>query len=236
VGSIAQWNAGGGGDGHVAYVESVNYNSLGKVTGITVTEDNFMPEPGYGNLNGGYTAEIHITAGSSVWPANFIHAKDQNPGTKGPGSQDLLRSGSFEGSAAGWGRTVPSGVSVGMVDYNTANGAPAPAHDGQWYLAFNTNGSGGSVYQDVTVNATAGTSYVGTAWLSSQSGTATGQLCLWGLGSTNTHTCIPYSVQAGTYTPVQVTYVAPGTISKVRFQVYPTPNGGTTDMDTASIG
>jgi len=150
--------------------------------------------------------------------------------------QNLVRSGSFEGSAAGWGRTVPAGVSVGMADYNTANGAPAPAHDGKWYLAFNTNGSGGSVYQDVSVSAAAGTSYAGTAWLSSQAGTATGQLCLWGLGSTATSTCVPYKVAAGTYTPVQVSYVAPVTISKVRFQVYPTPNGGTTDMDTASLG
>jgi surface antigen len=76
VGSIAQWNAGAGGDGHVAYVESVSQNSSGGVTAITITEDNFMPETGYGNLDGGYTAEIHITAGAAVWPANFIHAKD----------------------------------------------------------------------------------------------------------------------------------------------------------------
>ena len=77
VGSIAQWNAGGGGDGHVAYVESVSYNSSGTVTAITITEDNFMPETGQGSLDGGYTAEVQITAGASVWPANFIHAKDK---------------------------------------------------------------------------------------------------------------------------------------------------------------
>jgi surface antigen len=75
VGSIAQWNSVNGSDGHVAYVESVNYNSSGSsVTGITVTEDNWMPPTG--SFAGGYTAEIHITAGAPVWPANFIHAKD----------------------------------------------------------------------------------------------------------------------------------------------------------------
>jgi surface antigen len=78
VGSIAQWNVGAGGLGHVAYVESVSYNGTGAVMGITITEDNYMPETGHGALNGGYTAEIYVTAGAPVWPANFIHAKDQS--------------------------------------------------------------------------------------------------------------------------------------------------------------
>jgi surface antigen len=74
VGSIAQWNSVNKSPGHVAYVEKVDYNSSGRVTGIAITEDNWMPETG--SFAGGYTAEIHITAGTSVWPANFIHAKD----------------------------------------------------------------------------------------------------------------------------------------------------------------
>ncbi|MGH9091922.1 MAG: CHAP domain-containing protein, partial [Acidimicrobiales bacterium] len=68
IGAIAQWNAGGGGDGHVAYVESVDPGGAG----ITITEDNYMPENA-SSFPGGYTAEVHITAGSAVWPANFIH-------------------------------------------------------------------------------------------------------------------------------------------------------------------
>jgi surface antigen len=71
VGAIAQWNddsAGNGSDGHVAYVESVDQGG----TGVTISEDNFVPEKSY-VVPGGYTAEIHITSGSSVWPANFVH-------------------------------------------------------------------------------------------------------------------------------------------------------------------
>ena len=41
-------------------------------SGITITEDNFVPATATG-FPGGYTAEIHITSGSAVWPANFIH-------------------------------------------------------------------------------------------------------------------------------------------------------------------
>ena len=152
-----------------------------------------------------------------------------------------LQSGSFEGSTpTGWVKMVPSGATVNMALYNTADGAPAAAQDGYGYLAFNSNASGGGVYQDVLVDSAApGTSYVATAWLSAQSGTASGDLCVWGLspntnGLPNTDSCQPYTVTAGTYTPVQVVYDnVYGT--SLRFQVYPTPNGGTTDMDTASL-
>jgi hypothetical protein len=153
-----------------------------------------------------------------------------------------LQSGSFEGTTpTGWAKMVPSGATVNMALYNTADGAPAAAQDGDGYLAFNSNASGGGVYQDVLVDSAApGTSYVATAWLSAQSGTASGDLCVWGLGapnydSPNTDNCHPYSVTAGTYTPVQLVYDVPDWISTVRFQLYATPNGGTTDMDTTSL-
>lgn len=73
VGSIAQWNAGGGDSegkplGHVAYVEDVAPNG----SWIVISEDNYVPEEAK-YFPGGYTAEVHITSGSMVWPANFIH-------------------------------------------------------------------------------------------------------------------------------------------------------------------
>ena len=80
VGAIAQWNVGGGVNqqgqplGHVAYVESVGPGN----TGITISEDNFVPASAP-NFPGGYTAEIHITNGSPVWPANFIHFSEPAP-------------------------------------------------------------------------------------------------------------------------------------------------------------
>jgi hypothetical protein len=150
--------------------------------------------------------------------------------------RNVLANGSFESSASGWSRFIPSGVTVNIVRYEAGHGAPAPAHDGSWYLATNTNGAGGSVYQDVTVNAGAGSSFVGTAWLSAQSSTASGELCVWGLGSPSTNDCVGYHVSAGTYQQIQVVYDLPAAYSTLRFQIYPTPNGGTTDIDTASLG
>lgn len=42
-------------------------------------------------------------------------------------------------------------------------------------------------------------------------------------------------MRAGPYKQVQVVYDAPENVGTVRFQVYPTANGGTTDMDTTSL-
>jgi hypothetical protein len=123
-----------------------------------------------------------------------------------------------------------------MVDYNTAAGAPAPAHDGTGYLAFNTNIGGGSIYQDVPVSVGAGATYSASVWLSSQSGPASGTFCLWGLGASNTNSCVAYNVNSSTgYQHFQLSYTTNQPVSTLRYQVYPTPNGGTTDMDTASL-
>jgi hypothetical protein len=150
-------------------------------------------------------------------------------------SRNLLENGSFESSGAGWSALQPSSGTTNITRYEVGNGAPAAAQDGSWYLATNTNGSGGAVYQDVTVNASAGASYVGTVWLSSQSGTATGRVCVWGLASPGTSDCKDYTVSAGAYTQLQLVYDLPAAYSTLRFQVYPTPNGGTTDIDSASL-
>lgn len=143
---------------------------------------------------------------------NWAFVSPQLPGTAGVGN--LLSNGSFESSSAGWDRLAPAGVTVNLSRYEAGHGAPAAAHDGSWYLATNTSGAGGSVYQDVTVNAGAGTSFVATAWLSAQSGTAAGELCLRGLAARG-----PTTARANT----------------LRFRLYPAPGGGTTDLDTASL-
>ena len=171
-------------------------------------------------------------------PSGTPSSPAADPGsTYGPpfptNSRNLLSNGSFEEGATNWDRFIPSGVSVNMTRYEVGNGAPAAAHDGSWYLAANTNGSGGSVYQDVPYPVTTGSSYVATVWLSAQSTTATGSLCLYDLGANGN--CTDYNVTAGTYTQIQVVLDATTAESTLRFQIYPTPGGGTTDIDTASL-
>jgi hypothetical protein len=61
-------------------------------------------------------------------------------------------------------------------------------------------------------------------------------VCIWGLGASGSSDCEHYSVSAGTYQQVQLVYDLAAGHATLRFQVYPTPNGGTTDIDTASLG
>jgi hypothetical protein len=206
---------------------------------------------------GAYTQYLQSTGAnlSISDPGEYVQVNSTPPGTPSspgpaPGSTygppmpnshpnavpgNLLQNGSFESSGAGWNAMAPSSGVTNISRYEVGHGAPAGAHDGSWYLATNTNGSGGAIYQDVTVNAPAGASYVGTAWLSAQSGTASGALCVWGLAAPGTRNCTSYDVSAGTYTQVQVVYDLPAAYGKLRFQIYPTPNGGTTDIDTTSL-
>ncbi|GAA1941713.1 hypothetical protein [Kitasatospora viridis] len=151
---------------------------------------------------------------------------------------NLLTAGGFEGSTQGWQKLVPAGGIVNWANYNTTAGAPAPAYDGTGYLAFNTNILGGSVYQDVPLQFGTSGTVEASVFLSSQSGPATGTFCLWGLvpGGNNYNSCSAYSVNSSTgyANYILITQVPVGT-TDLRFQVYPTANGGTTDMDDATL-
>ena len=240
VGSIAWWgpkSSAGSYGGHVAYVEGVGSNY------VDVSEDIFTAESAAGEGKGptvGYddTRRLYNSSapGSGGWPTDFIHIKDLggDGGAGGGGtmtvpSQNLLKDGSFETGAYGW----SGGKSGGVARYTVGKGAPAIAHDGSSYFAFNgSQAAGASVFQDVTVPATAWQSYTATAWISSQAGQASGSFCVWGLGP-NTNSCVHYSATAGTYTQFQVVYDAPQPLTGFRVQFY--PGSGTTDIDSVSL-
>jgi hypothetical protein len=241
-GGVQQQNIPLGLFGQISYVATAWLSSqsgpaTGKVcmaaAGTSVT--NCIP---YSVTAGAYTpVQLVYDPPSSASSLTFEVLPTANGGTTDLDTVSLvasqLRSGSFEGgSYAGWAKWIPSGATVNMALYNPADGAPAAAHDGTGYLAFNTNAAGGGVYSDTLYGS--GSSYTATAWLSSQSGTATGSLCLWGLGNQNTDSCQSYTVTAGAYTEVQVVYDIPADdVSTLRAQLY--ANEGTTDMDTVSL-
>jgi len=177
-------------------------------------------------------------APASAAPSTSGHVATHQTAPRRPDatSPNLLTAGSFEQSTAGWQKLVPAGGIVNWANYNTAAGAPAPAYDGTGYLAFNTNIAGGSVFQDVPVTVGTGGTYEASVFLSSQSGPASGTFCLWSLASSNTDLCSAYNVNSATgYQNYILVFSVPQQTSTLRFQVYPTANGGTTDMDTASL-
>lgn len=139
----------------------------------------------------------------------------------------LLGNGSLEvGSVAHWNRTAPANIVV----YSN----PANAHSGAGFLATNTT-STGSVYSDAATTVSIGQVLQGRAWLRAGSGTATGRLCLWGLGvSANEKACTRYSIGT-TWTPVDVALGARGAHSTVRLEVYPDANAPTVWIDDVSL-
>ena len=121
VGAIAQWTSGGGGFGHVAYVESVDSG------GIVITDDNFSTDVRYM-----LTHRWRIAVGSPSWPDNFLHFKDLSTGGPPayppvPGTGELARYNGGEHVTLTWG--APSNYrfesSLGQV-YKT--GAMAGTH------------------------------------------------------------------------------------------------------------
>ena len=141
------------------------------------------------------------------------------------GNMGLLN-GSFERSQAGWATT---GSGTNMVVYN--NGAIA--HDGARYLATNASSSG-SVYQDVSMFLPPGQPVTVSAWLRSETPTASGTLCAWLLWAPAENTCTPVSATSAGWQRKQVIVQVNNQHSLLRVEFYPTVGGGTMLLDTVS--
>jgi surface antigen len=112
LGSIAQWNGGFGGFGHVAYVDVVTSSY------IEVTDDNY-------SLN--YTDRWRIARTSAAMPDNFIHVKDQKPPQpKPPSSVAPAGKGDSTGAYFPWDRTwhLSNALAAGASNYIFQRGEP----------------------------------------------------------------------------------------------------------------
>ncbi|HEV2639387.1 MAG TPA: CHAP domain-containing protein [Actinocrinis sp.] len=130
TGAIAQWNA-----GHVAYVESVAYNSGGTVSSITVSEDNF---PGGVYPNGWFDWRTITPAGD--WPSNFIHFADLSSSGSTPTSYKVAFQAN-NGSLYLYNPT--SGATDTTLGVMTGTSpAIAPLKDGSYEAAFQAANTG----------------------------------------------------------------------------------------------
>lgn len=200
-------------EGHVAWVTAVSTDE----TRVWI-EDYNNAHP----VDGDYRSPREVSASSYRYIDLGVSAGS------GGGSVSGNPNGSFESSTGGWARRVGTGT-TNFVRYVDA----AKAHDGKGLLATNTSGSG-SIYKDTSTSIAAGDAIVVDAWVRSQSGTASGRLCVWALGTTaNQNNCESYSVGM-TYEPLQVVLDSAGAHSSMRIELYPAANGGTTYLDSVS--
>ena len=151
-------------------------------------------------------------------------------------SRSLAQNGGFEQGGSSW--SVEPGTNVAWYSSGQVTGAER-ARSGSRYGATNTSVSGGGFYQDVAATINPGDTYCASAFVRSQyGGTASGSLALWLIGgSSNENGSAGYS-NLGTlnnWTPVETCVTATVAHSAVRIQFYPTPNGGTTDIDDVGL-
>jgi hypothetical protein len=164
-------------------------------------------------------AQIYIPAGVNV---------DFDGGVLSP---DLLVDGGFEHGGEGWGTMGPSGAVLNHTSY-----AGPSAHDGSRYEEANSSLSGGSLYQDATVNMQTGQSATFSMWVRLAGSGASGQvanLCLWALSGGNVNAC--QSTELTTrWQQLQATATMPAQTSTLRAQVY-VPTGVNVDFDGGSL-
>ncbi len=123
VGSIAEWETGGGGAGHIAYVEAVTSST------IDVSEDSYLTD------TSGYESIRRITTGSASWPNNFLHIKDP---TSGP-----LPDGSFVSTPDGKAWQIVGGAPIYIDNWAPYGGPQSTTHltDFSGYQQYPRDGS-----------------------------------------------------------------------------------------------
>jgi hypothetical protein len=114
------------------------------------------------------------------------------------------------------------------------------ALSGSHYGATNTASGGGGIYQDVSLNTTAGQLICGSAWLRNEGNgtTASGKFVLWLTGET-THESgsVGYGGlgNGSHWTEVQTCVEATRNHNNLRIQFYPTPGSNTVEIDDVDV-
>lgn len=147
-------------------------------------------------------------------------------------SKNLLTSGSFEGSAAGWARSTTTGLNLAV--YKAA-GANTATH-GAYYAATNTTTKGTSLMQNVASAPVVGDVYTAEIWVR-RTGSApfSGRLALWGLGSKTVGASTSFTASSTwSLVTVQLPVTTKG-LTSLRFQLYEDSTASTLAIDGAQL-
>jgi hypothetical protein len=141
----------------------------------------------------------------------------------------LAVNGGFEGGS--W--TPYPGTRTNYIAYRNGQVSGMSAHSGLHWEATNTSSSGGGVFEDVPLSTSPGGLYCASAWVA---GSGSGQFVVWLLGgSYNESGTAHYSGLNGTWRQISTCVASTTPHSKLRLQVYPTANGGTTYIDDVDV-
>jgi hypothetical protein len=148
----------------------------------------------------------------------------------------LAANGGFETGGGPW-RIYPNTRSNFSV-YANAPGAP-PAYAGSHFAATNTATAGGGIYEDMTLNTTAGQTVCGSARVRTEypDTGASGRFALWLTGSSaHDGASTGYSaLPGGTWSLVQTCTEATGSHTTLRVQFYPAVGSPTVEIDDVNV-
>jgi len=151
-------------------------------------------------------------------------------------TDNLLSDGGFEAGGVGWSTLPPSGGSMNLANYQGSSSYPS--YGGPAFEEANSSTSGGSIYQDVSVNMSQNQSATFSMWVRLAPGQSetglTDNLCLWALVGSNTNACQSITLTTQ-WQQVQATLTMPAATSTLRAQIY-IPPGVNVDFDDGSLG
>ena len=152
-------------------------------------------------------------------------------------TESLAANGGFETEGASW--AVYPGSGTNFVVYANAPGGTT-AHSGTHWGAVNTTSNGGSIYQDVGLNTSAGQTVCASAWVRTEAPAtgASGTFALFLLGSTADESSSANFSGLGngdSWTPVHTCVEATGDHTILRIQLYPGVGGPTVEIDDVNV-
>ncbi|MCW2813367.1 MAG: hypothetical protein JWN84_822 [Nocardioides sp.] len=187
------------------------------------------PLPGLAGTAGAAAAEP-----ASVSTTRLVGDAAPAPAQRAVVSRNLTRDGGFEGPNA-WRRTTNANFVVYRSRQLSSTSTP---RSGVRYGATNTRVRGGSIYQDSSVQTTAGQTLCATAWVRTQTGAtgAAGTFAVWLLnGASNENGSVNFSGLGNGWTQVRTCVEATTSHSVLRLQLYPRPGGPTVDIDDVDV-
>jgi hypothetical protein len=152
-------------------------------------------------------------------------------------TESLAANGGFETGTGSW--AVYPGSSTNFDVYANAPGGTT-AHSGSYWGAVNTSSDGGSIYQDVALNTSAGQVVCASAWVRTEAPVTggSGSLALFLLGSSATEGAGANFSGLGSgdsWTPVHTCVEATGAHTTLRIQLYPAVGGPTVEIDDVDV-
>ena len=193
---------------------------------------------GMGSAGGNEASEYRFTVSSTQWQRISTTYKVSRSGVNRLRAQMYLDTpaANYDFDGAKLEKNSYASSYDGQMNYFSYNNADIAVF-GSRYLETNVPNPGDSWYQDYSVKANVGDTYTYSIYVRSPTGVpVSGRLALWGLGSVNENSNIPFTVSSKDWQRITTTYtVTRSGVNTLRAQMYLDTTGVNYDFDGAQL-